>query len=140
MVKAYPDAKFICHGATWWARISGEPGARESYPRGPIKPAGLVERLLGEYENVFGDLSARSGLNAMTRDPGFSLEFLKRQGSKLIWGSDCECRDGKGGGSANSYCLAARSLSTLAELVPDRETFRRIVYQNGSALIGLKEG
>ena len=138
LLKAYSGARFICHGPTWWAHISARVDPDSSYPRDAVRPGGLADRLLSDYENVYGDLSAQSGLNALTRDPDFAYGFLGKQARKLIWGSDCECRDGKGGGTANRYCTATRSLSMLAELTPDKTTFRRIVYDNGAALLKLK--
>lgn len=55
------------------------------------------DRLLGDYSNLYGDFSAGSGLNAITRDPDFARGFLNRHRRRLIWGSDCDCRDGEKG-------------------------------------------
>ena len=40
-----------------------------SYPTGPVVRVGLTDRLLEEYPNIYGDISAGSGLGALTRDP-----------------------------------------------------------------------
>jgi predicted TIM-barrel fold metal-dependent hydrolase len=138
ILKAYPRVTFIGHAQTWWGNISADLDALDLYPKGPVKPGGLTDRLLADYHNIYGDLSADSGLNALTRDAGFAREFLRRHGRKLVWGSDCDCRDGLGGGTQDGYCIAGRSLAALRELVPDPAAFRRIVYDNGAALLGLK--
>ena len=36
---------------------------------GPIARGGITDKLLGDYPNLFGDLSANSGNNALSRDP-----------------------------------------------------------------------
>ena len=41
-----------------------------------------------EYDNLYADLSAGSGYNAMTRDPEFTLGFIDRHWQKLLWGTD----------------------------------------------------
>ena len=38
----------------------------------------MTDRLLGDYANLYGDMSANSGNNAMSRDPQFTADFLKR--------------------------------------------------------------
>ena len=45
----------------------------------------------------------------MSRDPEFTADFLKRHQNKLLFGSDCACSDGHGGGvSQNNNPAAAR--------------------------------
>jgi len=137
ILKTYPRVNFLGHAQTWWGNISAELDPLVMYPKGPIKPGGLTDRLLSDYPNVYGDLSAESGLSALTRDPGFGRDFVRRHAGKLIWGSDCDCRDGKGGGVKSGYCIAGRCLAALNELVPDQTTLRRILYENGAKLLGL---
>ena len=107
------------------------------YPKGPVRPGGLTDHLLADYSNLYGDLSADSGLNAITRDPDFARGFIERHSRKLIWGSDCNCIDGKGGGVSEGYCIARRSLAALRKLVPSEAVFRRMVYENGAPLLRL---
>ncbi len=40
------------------------------------------------YANLYADLSAQSGYNAITRDPKFGLTFLKRWKHRLMFGTD----------------------------------------------------
>jgi len=53
-----------------------------------VQPGGAVDRLLAEYDNLYADLSAGSGYNAMTRDPEFTRGFIERHWRKLLWGTD----------------------------------------------------
>lgn len=139
VLKAYPKVNFFGHAQTWWANISADCDPSVMYPKGPIKPGGLIDRLLSDYPNIYGDLSANSGLNALTRDPEFTAGFLERHGRKLVWGSDCSCRDGRGAGSPDGYCIAQRCLATLRKTVTDRERLRRILYGNGAELLRLDQ-
>ncbi|MBM3803142.1 MAG: amidohydrolase [Acidimicrobiia bacterium] len=138
VLKAYPKVNFIGHAQTWWGNVSADLDPLDLYPKGRVKPGGLTDKLLGDYPNLYADLSAGSGLNAMTRDPEFYRGFIARHSSKLLWGSDCDCHDGKGGGIRNGFCLAEQSLGILRKLAPDAATFRHIVYGNASQLLKLK--
>lgn len=137
ILKAYPRINFIGHAQTWWGNISADLNPMDLYPKGRVKPGGLTDRLLASYSNLYADLSAGSGLNAMTRDPEFYRGFIERHRRQLIWGSDCDCHDGKGGGIKSGRCLAEQSLALLRQLSPDTGTFRRIVYGNGATLLKL---
>jgi uncharacterized protein len=92
MLQAYPDTLFIGHATRFWAEISQnaelDPILLAQYPTGPVTPTGPTDRLLGQYPNLYGDLSGRSGYTAITRDPAFGLEFLERHQDKLLLGTD----------------------------------------------------
>src|SRR5262249_2396321 len=133
----HPNVTFIGHATTWWANISADPGESD-YPTGPVKPGGLTDRLLSDYPNVYADLSAGSGLNALTRDPDFARDFVRRHESKLIFGSDCACRDGSGEGTSNHRCIARGCLTALSELVRSPEVFHRIAWGNGTKLLKIR--
>ncbi len=138
VLKAYPKVNFIGHAQTWWGNISAGLDQLDLYPKGPVKQGGLTDKLLGDYANLYADLSAGSGLNAITRDPEFYRGFIARHSAKLLWGSDCDCNDGKGGGIRSGFCLAERSLALLRKLAPDAATYRKIVYGNAARVLKLK--
>lgn len=87
-LREFPNVKFVGHGPAFWAAISGDNDGRGGYPSGPVVPGGAVDRLLAEYDNLYADISAHSGYNAMTRDPDFTLKFVGRHWRKLLFGSD----------------------------------------------------
>ncbi len=60
------------------------------YPDGPIKPGGLTDGNLRAFPNLYADMSANSGNNALSRDKGFAKDFVARHKDKLIFGSDCQ--------------------------------------------------
>jgi uncharacterized protein len=140
LLKTHSRTIFIGHAQTWWANISAETANEAGYPAGRVKPGGLTDRLLADYPNIYGDLSANSGRNALARDPEFAAAFLQRHNSKLLFGSDCPCRDGRGAGQVSTSpalknkCIARETLALLKQIAsPD--LFRRITWQNGAALL-----
>ncbi len=88
-LQAAPGCTFIGHGPGWWASISGAATQKElgGYPKGPCTP-GAIDRLMEKYPNLYGDLSAGSGNNAITRDAKFGREFLIRRADRLMFGTD----------------------------------------------------
>ena len=78
---------FIGHAAFWFS-ISSDYAGEGGYPTGRIKPVGATDRLLGTYPNLYGDLSARSGWDAIARDPEFGNDFIRRHSERLLFGTD----------------------------------------------------
>jgi predicted TIM-barrel fold metal-dependent hydrolase len=142
LLKAHSKTVFIGHGQTWWANISADTANEAGYPTGAVKSGGLADKLLSDYPNIYGDLSANSGRNAMARDPEFSAAFLQRHRSKLMFGSDCPCRDGRGAGQVSNSpviknkCIARETL-TLIQRLASPELFRTITWENGAQLLRL---
>ena len=142
LLKQYPRTTFIGHANSFWANISTDVPANVAYPTDPVKPGGLTDRMLSEFPNLYGDLSATSGRNALARSPNFSTEFLERHQDKLIFGSDCGCRDGRGAGQTNPFplvagkCVARETLTALSQLTSP-EIFRKITSQNAIRLLKL---
>jgi len=148
MLRKYPKTRFVGHADAFWANVDAKYANEAAYPQGPIAPGGLTDKLLGDYPNLFGDLSANSGNNAMSRDPSFTVGFLERHQRKLVFGSDCSCIDGKGAGTSQSNnpaaarllgkCVARETLTLLrASTTP--EMFRKITWTNGHALFRIPE-
>jgi predicted TIM-barrel fold metal-dependent hydrolase len=147
MLKAYPKTRFIGHADAFWANVSADYANEVAYPSGPIKLGGVTDKLLGDYPNLYGDLSANSGNNALSRDPEFTVGFLKRHEDKLIFGSDCACTDGKGGGISQAgnpsasrlagKCVARETLGLLKRTASP-EAFRKMAWENAHRVYRLK--
>ena len=140
MIKAYPKTKFIGHANAFWANISADVPPNTAYPAGKIKPGGLTDRMLAEFPNLYADLSANSGRNALGRDPEFAAAFLERHRTKLMFGCDCPCKDGHGAGQVSQAplikgrCVARETLTALKQLASPA-VFREIVWENGHRLL-----
>jgi predicted TIM-barrel fold metal-dependent hydrolase len=147
LLKAYPKTRFIGHADAFWANVSADYADEAAYPTGPIKRGGVTDKLLGDYANLFGDLSANSGNNALSRDPEFTTDFLARHQNKLAFGSDCSCLDGHGGGVSQNNnpaaarmrgkCVARETLTVLKRHT-EPDVFRKLTWENGHKLFKIK--
>ena len=132
MLDRYPTVNFIGHAQTWWGNIDKNHDQSVMYPKGPVVPGGITDQLLSNYSNVYGDLSAGSGLNALLRDEDYARVFLKRHQDKLLYGSDCNDRIGTG-----KPCSGSQQLVTIRRLAPDPEAVRKMFYGNAVRLLKL---
>jgi predicted TIM-barrel fold metal-dependent hydrolase len=87
-LQEFPDLIMIGHGARWWNAISADDDASCGYPDTPIVPGGAADRLLQEYDNMYADISAGSGYNAVSRDPEFTQGFIERNWRKILFATD----------------------------------------------------
>ena len=129
MLEKYPTVNFIGHAQTFWGNIDKNHVQSVMYPKGPVTPGGITDRLLSDYANMYGDLSAGSGLNALRRDEEHARGFLKRHQSKLLYGSDCSDSEGAG-----AKCSGSQQLETVRRLSPDAGATRKMFYSNSAKL------
>ncbi len=88
-VAACPETIFLGHAPGFWAHISGDDKfSREAYPTGPVLPGGKLITMLHKYKNLYCDLSAGSGCNALKRDPDFAKGFLTEFQDRILYGRD----------------------------------------------------
>jgi predicted TIM-barrel fold metal-dependent hydrolase len=133
MLEKFPSVTFIGHAQTWWANIDkNHADQKVLYPRGPVTPGGLTDRYLADYPNMFGDLSAGSGLNALTRDEDFTRGFIERHQSKLLFGSDCSDHDGSG-----PRCQGSQTIAAIRRLAGSPAIERKLLYGNAKQLLRL---
>ena len=95
-LEKFPDLIILGHSQKFWAEISGDltEEQRSGYPTGKVKPGGRVVELMRKYPNLYGDLSAGSGYNAVSRDPDFGYSFLEEFQDRLFFGTDiCDPRN-----------------------------------------------
>ncbi len=136
LLKRFRRVKFIGHAQSWWSHISADapPPEVSLYPKGPVKPGGLIDRLLADYENAYADISAGSGYLALSRDEQFTAGFVRRHRRKLLFATDCPCHDGNGA-HWKGGCFG-RNLITLLERVADADTRADIFRNNAARLLG----
>lgn len=125
-VRACPDTIFLGHGPGFWSHISGgDKCDREPYPVGEIVPGGKVLEMLKRYPNLYCDLSAASGCNALKRDPEFARDFLIEFQDRVLYARDS--LDGVMKEALNSLNLPARvrdkiDCGNALKLVPIEDT------------------
>jgi len=88
LLKEFPETVFIAHGPGWWREISGDVLWEDGYPTRPMKEGGRVGALLSQYPNLYGDLSAGSGFNALNRDLDHARRFAQEHWRRLLFGTD----------------------------------------------------
>jgi predicted TIM-barrel fold metal-dependent hydrolase len=148
VLKAFPSTTFIGHADAFWANVSADYRNEAAYPAGSIVRGGVTDRLLGTYPNLYGDLSANSGNNMLSRDAAFTRDFLARHQDKLLFGSDCGCSDGRGAGISQGNnpaaarlagkCVARETLTILKRSTSDG-VFRKITWGNLHTLLSIPQ-
>lgn len=129
-LKTFPKLNFIGHGPGFWASIAGELKQADlgGYPHGKVPPGGALDRLMENYPNLFCDLSAGSGSNAISRDLEFGREFLIRRQDRILFGTDYL----QPGQAVPQFELFEQQLK-----LPE-EVFRKIARENALRLVGEK--
>ncbi|MFA6108962.1 MAG: amidohydrolase family protein [Candidatus Latescibacterota bacterium] len=131
-LQRFPRLQFIGHSMAFWSAISGDvtPENWMGYPAGPVTPGGRLPELLRRYPNLWCDISAGSGYNALSRDPDFGYAFLEEFSERVLYGTDI-CWPGQEVKQSQFLLdgLAAGKLSQAA--------FDRIGRLNAEGLLGV---
>ncbi len=132
ILERYSDVNFIGHAQTWWGNVDRDHDQTVMYPKTPVTPGGITDRLLSDYPNIYGDLSAGSGLNSMLRDEDHARGFLDRHQDRLLWASDCNDRT-----AGSPDCIGAKGLEAVGRLSPNPDATAKILSGNALKLLGL---
>jgi predicted TIM-barrel fold metal-dependent hydrolase len=88
-IKACPETNFIGHAPGFWREISGDAEMDcKLYPQGPVVEGGKLYRLFKKYSNLYGCISANSGLTALNRDPEHAKKFVTAFADRILFGRD----------------------------------------------------
>ena len=133
-LKRHPRLKVIGHSQPFWLEISTysknlTPEERNVYPSGKVIP-GKVPYLLREYPNMYADLSADSGGNALMRDPEYGVSFLNEFQDKLLFGTDIT-------NTNFIYPLSSYLDSLLHQLKISEKVYTKICNTNAKKLLGI---
>jgi predicted TIM-barrel fold metal-dependent hydrolase len=134
LLEAAPGAVIVGHGPGFWAEISAPLTVQDKfiYPVGKVENEGSLPRLLRSFPNLYADISANSGHNAITRDPAYGPRFLEEFQDRILFGTDV-CYGGPGDRMPH--------LGTLRDLARDhriaKTTFEKIAGGNAVKLLGL---
>ena len=128
VLKAVPDVNLVGHAQGWWASISGDVNQSNMgrYPKTPVVAGGAIDRLMDTYPNIYGDLSAGSGANALQRDLKFGRDFLIRRSDRLMFGTDY-LADGQ----------AVPQFQLFEDITIPDETRRKIFRENARRVFGI---
>ena len=132
-LQRFPKLKFFGHSQTFWAEIAANPSLtdRLGYPKGKIAEEGAVPKLMRKYENLYGDLSAGSGWNALARDEEYAVKFLNEFQDRLFFGTDICCPDNLATPLVD-FLLKLRKENKITETV-----FQKVARENAIRVLGL---
>jgi len=133
LLREAPDTILVGHGPGFWAEISADvsPANKNGYPKGQIREEGSLPRLLRQYDNLYADMSAGSGYNALTRDPEYGVRFLNEFQDRILFATDvCDARpEGR-----MPHLKWLKGLLTEGKI--SQEVFDKISWRNAVKLIG----
>ncbi len=134
LLKEVPDTIIIGHAPGFWSEITDNitPQNKFIYPEGTIEKEGSLQRLLKTYPNLYADISANSGYNAISRDRKYGIKFLTEFQDKILFGTDVCFADEDGKMPHLSYL---RSL--LSEEKISRDIFNKITCDNALKILKL---
>ena len=130
-LRRFPRLKFFGHSQGFWCEIGEYEGqdVRFGYPTGPVKE-GRIPHLMRKYPNLYGDLSACSAANALSRDPAYGVRFMNEFQDRLMFGMDtCSPDDVT---PLPGYLKQLRADGKLSD-----EVFWKIARRNAERLIGI---
>lgn len=139
MLKKYKSLKIIGHSQAFWSEISsdvqsGDWEMRCCYNSGKVEEGNLA-RLMRENENLYCDLSAGSGANAMMRDSEYAAKFIEEFADRIMYGTDV-C-------SMGNTAFAFKFDQWLDKMVEDGmisfENYKKIVRENAIRILKLEE-
>ena len=134
MLKKYPKLKIFGHSQLFWAEISADVTEenRTGYPTGKVTE-GRLAQLLREYPNLYCDVSAHSGMNALKRDPEYAARFIEEFSDRLMFGIDL-CA------SINTHHLEYNAFldRMCEEHYISEENYYKFVRGNAERLLNLK--
>ncbi len=132
MLKKHPKLKIFGHSQPFWSEIGENSNeVRNTYVKGRVQN-GRLPVLLREYENLYCDLSAGSGANALMRDREHAARFVEEFSDKLMYGCDI-CMHGQGFPFRfDAFLTSMRENGEISEA-----NYRKLVRGNAQRLLGL---
>ena len=132
-LKKFPDLKLIGHSQPFWAEMSSDvtEALRNDYPKGKVKE-GRLPHLLREYGNLYCDISAGSGANALMRDRDYAARFLEEFSDRVMYGCDFCAITNK-----HQFELDRFLDKMVADGYLSIENYRKIVRENAIKLLKL---
>jgi len=135
MLKKHKNLRIIGHSAAFWCEISenGYPDDRNGYPEGRVSD-GRLASLFREYGNLYCDLSAGSGSNAMMRDREYAAKFLTEFADRIYYGTDVSDKM-----QTFQYVFDDFLTGLVTDKMISDEVYEKIVYKNATKLLGIEE-
>lgn len=136
-LQRHPNVIFIGHSQPFWYELGTYDenlpvGALNGFPFGKVEEEGRVPYLMRTYPNLYADLSANSGSNAILRDEAYGLAFLNEFQDRIVFGSDLvDTNVIFPIGQMLDYYLLGHKIS--------EEVYRKICWDNAMKLLKIAE-
>lgn len=132
MLKKHPKLKIFGHSQCFWSEIGENSNeTRNTYPTGKVQN-GRLPQLLRKYENLYCDLSAGSGSNALMRDREHAARFIEEFPDRILYGCDICASVNTFPFAFDAFLTSMRESGEMSE-----ENYRKIVRENAVRLLGL---
>jgi len=131
-LRSFPKLILLGHGPAFWSEIGILDTVADHgvYPKYPVRAEGAVPKLFRRYSNLWGDLSAGSGYNALARDPEYAVRFLNEFQDRLCFGTDI-CYP------SQKFPLVGFLTELKASGKISSRVFEKIAHENAERLLGL---
>lgn len=132
-LQSFPKLIMLGHSPAFWSEIStlDTVAARNSYPAGKVIE-GAVPKIMRRHQNLYGDLSAGSGANALMRDPEYAAQFMEEFQDRLLFGIDICCAPEDRHRKLADFLIEMRDQGKISEQV-----FTKIARENAIRLLNL---
>ena len=135
MLQRHPRARFVGHAVPYWSEISvlESPEDRKRRIKEKVTEGRLAE-IMRQNPNLYCDLSAGSGSNAMMRDREYTVKFLNEFSDRILFGCDI---------TSPTVTFPFQLIAFLDQLLEEdeisEELWERIFFRNAMALFGISE-
>ena len=132
ILKKFPKLKIFGHSQCFWSEIGENTDEnRNTYVPGKVKEGRLPE-LMRKYENLYCDMSAGSGANAMMRDREYAAKFIAEFADRMMYGCDI-CMEGQTFPfNFDAFLSSMRESGEISEA-----NYRKIVRENAVRLLNI---
>lgn len=135
MLKKHPKLTILGHSQAFWAEMGADADDenRKDFPKGKIVE-GRIPKLLREYPNLWCDLSANSGMNALMRDPDYAARFIEEFSDRILYGCDICAPENTQQFEMNDFLNKMREDKMISE-----ENYYKFVRGNALRLLKLED-
>ena len=132
VLKEFPKLTFLGHSQVFWAEIGKNVTEenRSDYPIGKVDP-GRIPELMRKYPNLHGDLSAKSGYTAISRDLEFGIQFMEEFQDRLYFGTDIA-------NTVQELSIVGFFEKLRVEKLISKKAYEKITWKNAVKLLKLE--
>ena len=130
----FKGLKVFGHSQCFWSEIGDDNSneKRNTYPTGPVRE-GRISYLMRKHENLYCDISAGSGANALMRDRDYTARFIEEFSDRILYGCDYCSPNSEYPYRLDEYLSSMRSSGEISE-----ENYKKILRDNAIRVLNIK--